>query len=172
VTDVVLIGLMGSGKSSVARAVVKQTGWSMVDVDVAIEQRTGKNVRQLWEAGGEDAYRELESQVVVEALLGDEIAVVAAPGGSVLDPKVQESLADAYVIWLRATPASLAARVRVGDHRPLLGDDPYGALARMARDRAEIYAELADEIVDTDELSASGVAKRVLELIVGHGTNG
>ena len=158
---IVLVGLMGSGKSTVGRLVAEATGRVLVDVDQAITARTGKTVRELWEEGGEVAYRALESEEVLTTLRRPDV-VLAAPGGVVLDVTVRDALADAFVVWLRATPVTLGSRVRRGDHRPLLGDDPAADLAVMAADRAELYASVADAIVDTDELSADTAAAAVV----------
>jgi shikimate kinase len=166
VTHVVLLGLMGSGKSTVGALVAERTGRGLVDVDVAITARTGKSVRQLWEEGGEAAYRRLESAEVLAALRDDAPTVIAAPGGVVLDPEVRSALADAdnvFVVWLRADPATLAERVRPGDHRPLLGDRPYEVLAAMAADRSQLYEGLADAVVDTGALDAPAAAATLID---------
>jgi shikimate kinase len=165
VTALVLVGLMGAGKSVVGGLVAGELGWEMVDVDVAITARTGSTVRELWEAGGEAAYRLLESEVVLDALAAGVPAVIAAPGGVVLNPAVRTALGGAFVVWLRAAPDVLAGRVRPGDHRPLLGDDPLAVLTFMAVDRSELYEAVADAIIDTDALDPGTVADRVLTLV-------
>ena len=152
---------MGSGKSTVGRLVADATGRSLVDVDLAITARTGKTVRELWEAGGEAAYRRLESDAVHETLSRD--VVLAAPGGVILDPAVRAALGDAFVVWLRADPSALGARVHTGAHRPLLGADPTADLAAMAADRSDLYASVADLIIDTDALGPDAAATRILE---------
>ena len=157
----VLVGLMGAGKTTVGRLVAEATGRELVDVDVAIASRTGRTVRELWEEGGEAAYRSMESAEVLDAL--DRDVVIAAPGGVVLDPAVRAALAGAEVIWLRADPAVLGERVRPGDHRPLLGPDPAADLAVMAEARADLYASVADLTIDTDGLTPDAVARRVLD---------
>ncbi len=161
-TQLVLVGLMGAGKSAVGALVAACTGRTFVDVDVVIEGRTGKTVRVLWEEGGEAAYRHVESQVVLETLAGQTEVVLAAPGGVVLDPAVRTALAGAFVVWLRAHPATLAARVRGDDHRPLLGEHPREVLAALAEERGALYAEVADVVVDTDDRDAVTVAELVL----------
>lgn len=166
-TTVALVGLMGAGKSSVGQLVAARTGRPFVDVDVAIVERTGQTVRQLWEEGGEVAYRHLESEVVLESLRRD--VVLAAPGGVVLDPAVRAALAGAYVVWLRADPTTLALRVQHDDHRPLLGEHPREVLTTMARDRAELFEQIADAVVDTDNLDAATVSGLVVELLEDHG---
>ncbi len=162
---VVLVGLMGAGKSTVGARVATQTHRSFVDVDVAISDRTGKTVRELWQEGGESAYRHLESQVVLDALADTGPVVVAAPGGVVLDPAVRAALAHSFVVWLRADPSRLAARVQPGDHRPLLDADPLPMLMQMARDRAQLYAEVADLVIDTEDRDAVDVANVVLSAL-------
>jgi shikimate kinase len=163
-TPVVLVGLMGSGKSTVGALVAKATGRTFVDVDVAIRERTGKTVRQLWVEGGEAAYRGLESDAVLRSLRRDDV-VLAAPGGVVLDPVVRTALGDAFVVWLRTEPATLAQRVNDDDHRPLLGQHPLAVLVKMADERAGLYEQVADLVVDTDHADAATVAGQVVERI-------
>jgi shikimate kinase len=165
VSVLVLVGLMGAGKSHVGRLVAQEVGWRLVDVDTAITAETSQTVREIWEAGGEAAYRRLESKVVLDAILDEVPTVIAAPGGVVLDPEVRAALRDTFVVWLRTDPATLAGRVRLGDHRPLLGDRPLDVLSTMAIERAELYGQVADAIVDTDHLDAGAVAGRVLALL-------
>ena len=160
--QVVLVGLMGAGKSTVGALVAARTHRAFVDVDVVIAAHTGKTVRELWEEGGEVAYRHLESEAVLRVLADTTPVVLAAPGGVVLDPTVRAHLADSFVVWLRASPSVLARRVRPGDHRPLLGKRPAEALAAMGEDRDGLYREVATTTVDTDELSAEDVADRIV----------
>jgi shikimate kinase len=159
---VVLTGLMGSGKSTIGRLVAERTGLALLDVDEAITARTGRTVRELWEEGGEAAYRELESGEVLAALERADPVVIAAPGGVVLDARVRAALTGAFVVWLRADPATLSARVSRGDHRPLLGDDPRTVLERMAVERSDLYQDLADLVVDVDDGAPEELAERVV----------
>jgi shikimate kinase len=161
VTAVVLVGLMGAGKSSVGSEVAARRGVTFVDVDAAIVERTGKTVRELWEQGGESAYRHLESKVVLDTLAEKRDVVLAAPGGVVLDPAVRAALADAFVVWLRTDPAILASRVRLDDHRPLLGEHPQDVLTTMAQERSGIYEGLADLVIDTDHDGVEAIAGRI-----------
>jgi shikimate kinase len=163
--QIVLVGLMGSGKSTVGALVAARTDRVFVDVDSAIAQQTGQTVRELWEAGGEAAYRTLESAAVLRVLTGDIPSVLAAPGGVVLDPVVRDALDGHVVIWLRTRPTTLAGRVRVGDHRPLLGDNPAEALAVMADERSDLYGGVATATIDTDERAPEAVADVVVTLL-------
>ena len=104
-----LIGLMGSGKSSVGRLVAAALDLPLVDVDDAIHARTGRDVEELWREGGEAAYRPLERAVVLDALDPANPSVLAAPGGIVVDDVALAALAAPHVgvVYLRArTPRS------------------------------------------------------------------
>jgi shikimate kinase len=168
-TPLVLVGLMGAGKSTVGAAVAERTGRSLVDTDVVIHARTGRSVRPLWDELGEASCRRMESDVVFEALRDVQPTVIAAPGGLVLDPAARRMLSTALVVWLRADAPTLAARVRPGDHRPLLGDDPGPVLAAMHAERDPLYAEVADAVIDVDGQSADAVATQVVALLDGAG---
>jgi shikimate kinase len=163
--QLVLVGLMGSGKSTVGALVAAQTGRTFVDVDVVITAETGKTVRELWEEGGEKAYRSLESETVLRVLADDTPTVLAAPAGVVLDPVVRAALASHLTVWLRTDPATLAGRVHVGDHRPLLGDHPAETLAAMAVQRAELYRDVATATIDTDGRTPAAIADLILGLL-------
>ena len=154
--------MMGAGKTTVGRALAARRGWSFVDSDAQIEARTGRTVAQIWAAEGEPAFRSLESEVLAEALASDEPVVVAAAGGVVLDPANRERLRRAgLVVWLRADPATLAGRVRSGDHRPLLDTGPAEVLARLAAERRDLYADVANVTIDVDGLSADEVVDQI-----------
>src|ERR1700722_9327921 len=156
---------VGSGKSTVGALVAQRTGRALVDVDAVITARMNKTVRELWEEGGEAAYRYLESEVVLETLREDTPTVLAAPGGVVLDPLVRAALAHSLVVWLRTSPSTLAGRVRPGDHRPLLEDRPAETFAAMAEMRSELYREVATAIIDTDGRAPESIADEVVELL-------
>lgn len=154
---------MGAGKSTVGRMLADRTRRAFVDVDLAIVARTGRTVRELWEAGGEAAYRRLESEEVIAVVDSEMATVLAAPAGVILDPAVREALGKAFVVWLRAEPAALAGRVHPGDHRPLLGDDPFEVLETMAERRSGLYAEVADAVVDTGAVPPEAAVEMIID---------
>jgi shikimate kinase len=159
----VLVGMMGAGKTTVGRELAARLGWRFCDSDEMIEAATGSTVAQIFAERGEDAFRSEESRVLAEALAGGGRAVVSAAGGAVLDPANRELLATADgVVWLRAAPATLAARVGSGAGRPLLEDDPAAVLARLDAVRRPYYGEVADVVVDVDDLEPSMVVDRIL----------
>ena len=106
-----LVGMMGSGKTTVGRLVAQRLGRRFVDSDEQVEARAGRTVREIFEAEGEAAFRALEAGALAEALAAPEPAVVAAAGGVVLDPGNRRALREAAtVVWLRAGPGVLASR--------------------------------------------------------------
>lgn len=165
-SHIVLVGLMGTGKSTIGRRLAKSLGRPFLDSDTLVEHRTGRTVRQIFAADGEPAFRDLEHQVLHEALASEAPSVIAAAGGAVLDARSRAELTEhSFVIWLQAAPAMLAKRVANGTHRPLLDDDPVGVLTAMATDRAELYAAVADAVVDVTPLSMDAAAVAVEQLV-------
>ena len=161
------VGMMGAGKSSVALLVGARRGWAVVDTDELVERRTGISVAEFFATKGEQAFRAAESEAVRE--LGETVGplVASVGGGAVLLPENRDVMrALGTVVWLRARPESLAKRVGRGHGRPLLsGPDeggPAAVLARLTRERGPLYEQVADVVIDVDELTAAQVAQRVL----------
>ena len=159
--------MMGSGKTTVGRLVAAKLGWPHVDSDEQVCARTGRTVREIFETDGEAAFRREESAALGEAATEapDGPAVVSVAGGAVLDAANRELLAaTGRVVWLQAPAHVLATRVHAGtDHRPLLGDDPAGALAALDETRRPLYEDLADLMIDTSERNPTQVAEAVLD---------
>ena len=165
---VALVGLMATGKSTVGALVAERMGRELVDVDDVIEALTAMTVRELWERGGEAAYRPLERDAVVHTLSEPGPDVLAVPAGAVLDHLVVEAFAasDTFVAWLRAHPETIAERAEAGGHRPLLGEDPLATLRVMAAERADAYAALADLTLDIEGRTPEELAEQVLAATV------
>jgi shikimate kinase len=161
---VVLVGLMGTGKTTTGTLLAHRLGRPFIDSDAEVEARTGRTVREIFEADGEAAYRPLETDALLDALGSPEPAVIAAAGGVVLSPVNRQALRDhaGLVVWLRADPSVLAGRVGRDDHRPLLDGDPAATLARLAADRAGLYAEVADVVIDVDKKTPEEVVEAIL----------
>ena len=161
---IVLVGMMGAGKSSVGRVLAKRLDRVLLDSDEMIESRTGRTVREIWNDEGEVAFRSLETEVLAEAIARHEPSVIAAAGGVVLAEANREALAsaNAHVVWLLADVDVLVERVKNGMHRPLLDDDPEGVLRTMHAERGDLYKEVADAIVSVDNRTVHDVAGAVL----------
>src|SRR5581483_9654195 len=142
---VVLVGLSGTGKTSIGRLVATRLGMAYVDSDAAIEARAGRSVREIFAEDGEARFRALEAEVLGELLDGAEPTVVAA-GGAVVTASTRARLraADVFVVWLTADPAFLASRAAGRTHRPLLDDDPVATMTRLAQERDAWFREVAD----------------------------
>lgn len=164
---IVLVGLMGSGKTTVGRLLAERLRRPLVDTDEAVEAATGRTVRDIWLAEGEPAYRVLENGVVVEALGSPEPSVIAAAGGVVLAADNRRAIndADALVVWLSADPGVLVGRAVTGAHRPLLDDDPRRSLEKMAAERADLYAEVADVVIDVTARRPDEIATEIAALV-------
>jgi shikimate kinase len=158
-----LVGMMGAGKTTVGSLLAERLGWRYLDSDRQVEAATGSTVVELFAEQGEAAFRAAEAAALRDALSGDEPTVVSVAGGAVLDPANRALLAvSGFIVWLRARPSTLAARVGVGVGRPLLADDPATNLARLDAVRRPLYEELADAVVDVDDCSPA----EVVDLIV------
>ena len=149
----VFVGFMGAGKSRAAREAASVQGATAVDTDALIEARLGHTIAEQFERGGEAAFRELEEQVVLEALeSATERSAVALGGGSVLSERVAAALAGHTVVWIDADVETAWARAgRKG--RPLAqSQEEFGALLR---ERVPVYERLADAIVPAGHMPAA-----------------
>ena len=173
ISHLACIGLMGSGKSTIGRLVAARLGWAFVDVDDLIESTTGCTVAELWERGGEDAYRPLEREVVIDVLGAFQRSVLATPGGVVLDRSASAAVEspDVVAVYLRAEPATLAERIArdSGHDRPLVDDHPCEVMRAMFAARDSSYEDLADHVVQVDDLTPDQAATAVHHVLIGAG---
>ncbi|MGO9028540.1 MAG: shikimate kinase [Acidimicrobiales bacterium] len=159
-----LVGMMGVGKSTVGRLVAYRLGWRYLDSDAQVMADTGRTVPEIFAEAGEAAFRAEESRVLAEAVSGTDHVVVSVAGGAVLSEANRALLVrSGSVVWLRADPATLAARVGSGVGRPLLGADPVAALAALDEERRPLYESVAALVVDVDTLTPEQVADRVVD---------
>ena len=163
-----LVGMMGSGKTTVGQRVAAALHRAFFDSDEMIEAREGRTVREIWLERGEPAYRALETEVLQEAMSGQEPAVIAAAGGVVLREANRRLLTAEERLHrptLLVDPAVLLSRVGHHVHRPLLDDDPAATLLRLATEREALYEEVADATVEVGDRDAGAVTAEVLELV-------
>lgn len=158
-----LVGLPGSGKSSVGRQLARRLGLPFTDSDHVIEQRIGCSIRSFFEREGEGAFRDLE-EVVIDELMRTGSGVIATGGGAVLRQVNRERLrAAAKVIYLRSTPEEVYRRVRHDTGRPLLlVDDPMERLRALHAERDPLYRETAHFIIETGRPSIPTLVNMIL----------
>ena len=165
---IVLVGMMGSGKSTVGRALAQRLGRPFCDSDELVEAATGQTVREIFEQRGEAAFRREETAALRQALASPTPTVIAAAGGVVLSADNRRVLSEAgVVVWLRAAPSVLAGRIQPslagGGHRPLLEKDPAATLLQLDAERRPLYQEVATITVDVDTMPVP----EVVDVIVG-----
>lgn len=163
---IVLVGLPGAGKSSVAPRLAEALGCPVHDIDAEIVRRAGRPVQALFAERGEASFRDMEA-VVTRELLSGPPSVIAAGGGWVLTEANWEAAeSSALVVHLRVTPATALGRIGADPSgRPLLdGPEPERRLAELDAARRERYAR-ADVVVDTELLDMEEVVRSVLLLI-------
>lgn len=147
---IVLVGMMGSGKSTVGRLLADATGWPYLDNDELVRRAQGATARQIAAADGEADLREAESQALAIGLDADEPCVVGVAAGTVLDEGNRLAMrSSAIVVWLDADPATLARRAAGATHRPWLDGDAAGWMRRTLAERLPLYRDVADIHIDT-----------------------
>lgn len=169
VRPVVLLGLMGSGKTTVARLVAKALGRPMRDSDDELEATYGLSAAEQVARHGKDVLHQRESQQLRQALADQRAPVVAAAASVVEDPACRAALAGAFVVWLDAPAAVLAERMRDGAHRPHYHPDLEKMLTEQYQRRARWFSQVADLRVDVAESSPRQAAERVLAALPGSG---
>jgi shikimate kinase len=161
---ILLVGMMGSGKTTVGELVASRLGRPYRDSDADVVAATGLTVPEIFKQQGEPAFRTQEAAVLARACAEVTPNVISVAGGAVLSADNRRLLeASGTVIWLRARADTLAARVGAGHGRPLLENDPAQVLSTLNAERAGLYEEVADLIIDVDDLSPDEVANRVIE---------
>jgi shikimate kinase len=160
---IVLVGMPGSGKSTVGRQLARRLNWPFVDSDSEIERHLGCSIRSYFEQHGEALFRDIEQQVLAE-LLGRESHVVATGGGAVLREATRLLMqAQAQVVYLRSSPEELMRRLRHDTNRPLLQvRDPMRKLRDLFRERDPLYRDAARFVIETGRPSVKMLAGTIL----------
>jgi shikimate kinase len=158
-----LIGLPGSGKSTVGRQLARRLQLPFLDSDHAIEQRLGCSIRDYFEREGEDSFRDVE-EAVIDELTSLASGVLSTGGGSVLRPANRQHLRErGHVVYLRSSPDELFRRLRHDVNRPLLQvADPLGRLRELYTERDPLYRETAHFVIETGRPSVSTLVNMIV----------
>lgn len=160
-----LVGMMGSGKTTVGTEVAARVGVRFYDTDRMVEETAGMPVEAIWDGVGENGFRDLERRVIAAVPVSGFVA--AAGGGAILSVENRAHMSRGRpVVWLRASPDDLAKRLEGDGSRPLLTDgiSPRARLAELLAERSDLYSRVATHIVDTDDRDLEDVVSDVVEI--------
>jgi len=162
---IVMVGMMGAGKSAIGRRLAQRLGLPFVDADAEIERAAGATIAEIFEKHGEAVFRDGERRVIARLLDGP-VGVLATGGGAFMDPETRARIrARGITVWLKADLETLVERVSRRGHRPLLKNgDPREIIARLLAERGPIYAE-ADITVETGHAPTAATVERVIEAL-------
>lgn len=162
--NIYLVGLMGSGKTTIGRALAKRMGRRFIDSDHEIERRTGVRIPVIFEMEGETGFRKREAQAIAE-LAQEPAIVLATGGGAILDPVNRVAMRDSgWVIYLDVPTGVLLDRTRHDTNRPLLQvADPRAKLDALREQRDPLYREIANIIIDGARNNSQAAVTRILK---------
>jgi shikimate kinase len=158
----VLIGLPGSGKSTIGRRLAKAMGLTMLDTDAAIEEKTGRTIAEIFTGDGEQEFRRIEEEVIRDALRTHD-GILSLGGGAVTTPGVREALAGRAVVLLEITAAEGIRRTGGNTARPLLaGPDHAEKYRKLMNDRVPLYRRVATIRVNTNRRNPGAVVRYII----------
>ena len=163
VENIILVGFMGAGKSTVAAALVKYGDYTLIDLDAEIERRAGMKIRDIFHRQGESAFRDMESLALQE--LGNKDKMVVATGGGILGRPQNRDLIRTIgrVVYLRVPFTTLQKRLALSSERPLVKEEPdWNALEALFLSRTPFY-ETADLIIDTQNKKPEEIVTEIMQ---------
>lgn len=156
-----LVGMMGSGKTTVGRVVAARAERPFRDVDLIVAERLGTSIPELWQRDGEDTFRAIESAIVEELAAADD-AIISTGGGSILREANRNAMRrSGTVVWLQAPARVLASRVGGSLERPVLDGGGAARLRELLEERVDAYEAAAHHTVRTDGRTPGEVASEV-----------
>jgi len=161
--SIVLIGMMGAGKSSVGHCLRRRTGLDLFDVDDIVASKFGISIPEIFSKYGEEGFRQAETKALLGLPSTQQAIIVAGGGIMVREQNVNVLKRLGVVVWLDANEETLFARASQNQNRPLLqANDPRDAFSQILRARKPVYAKIADIRVDTSMLTDEEVAVAIL----------
>jgi shikimate kinase len=167
---VLLLGMMGSGKSTVGRLLAERTGWPYHDNDALLDRLFGRTARETKELEGEPGLREKEAAALELGLQIEPPCIVGVAAGTILDARLRRLMRErGTCVWLRARPATLAERAAGAEHRAWLEGDALAWFEQTLAERQPLYEAVADIVIDTDSLAAKEIADRLAARLTDSG---
>lgn len=165
-SNIILVGLMGAGKSTIGRGLAHLMDMEFYDSDRVIEQRTGVDISTIFEIEGEQGFRDREEQIIAE-LCARKNCVLATGGGSVLRKANREAMKQGgHVVYLRTSADVLFSRIRYDKSRPLMQTaQPIKTLQDLLCEREPFYQEVADTVIKTGRQKVAVIVKRLHQLL-------
>ena len=162
--NIVLVGLMGAGKTSVGRLLAEKFGLDFIDVDEYIETTAGMKISDIFSRYGESKFRELEKNAILNLSQNND-KIISTGGGALEDESNIKNLqANGIMIYLKATPERLFERIKGQNHRPLLKNEkPLETLKELLKKREKNYLK-ADIIIETDQKSTDETVRKIGEI--------
>ncbi len=166
--NIMLIGFMGTGKSTVASYLCEKYGMDLVEMDELIAKQEGMSIPDIFAKRGEEYFRDLETKLIVR-LQGETNKVVSCGGGVVLrERNVEEMKKNSSIVLLTAEPITILERVKDDDNRPLLrGNKNVEFISEMMDKRREKYEAAADVIISTDGKDVETICSEIMERVQG-----
>ncbi|CAM3652778.1 shikimate kinase [Marinicrinis lubricantis] len=160
-SNIVLVGFMGTGKTTIGIELAKHLGWQFVDTDAFIVDEAGMTIPEIFARHGQSFFRDVEERVVQRVMNGSD-QVISTGGGSVLRESNREMmLRGGMVVALSASEETIVQRVSKDTNRPLLADNPLENIRRLMKERKDAY-QFAHISIQTDELTVTDVVEHIL----------
>ena len=162
---ILLVGMMGAGKTTIGRRLAVRTGWPLLDNDQLVRELTGREPASIAAEDGEDQLHDAETEALMRALDREPPLIAGVAGAVVERSEARDRMRSAgHVVWLRARPETLRTRIGTGRGRRPEAVDP-GWLERHAKEREPLYRDVADQVIDVDDVRPSSVADAILEAV-------
>ena len=165
---VVLVGMMGVGKSSIGQGLASRLGWEFQDSDKIAEDRAGMPVQEIFSLFGEEKFRKVEKSIIIDLLVAGGKRVIATGGGAVMDSETMQAIKNRSLsVWLQADFDYIFERVSKNDNRPLLKTDNPRETLKVLMEKRGVFYEKADLALDTTKNSIDTSAADLIKLIYG-----
>jgi shikimate kinase len=162
--NIILIGFMGTGKSSVGKALAERLNWQFVDTDQRIEKQQGMTISEMFRDLGEPAFRQVESETI-DKVLQHSAQVIATGGGAVLAERNRQSMKkDGFVVALTAAAEIIIERVKRDESRPLVQGDVTERVHTLLETRKHAY-DFADLVIDTSKVTIDDVTRQIISAV-------